>query len=501
MRPGHSGASVRKMWRVAVALTSLSIMMAGCDGGGNPFTVLFNIPARALHAALNEGTDTSSQQQAATGSTQSAATGEANATSVDVSQTTSPQVDGASSSASDNAGATENTTQANATQTAAKTDDGGTNSQTTVAQSTGFIHPGLLHTKDDFDRMKTKVATSEEPWASGWAILTANRHASLQWQPRPANIIYRGYDGTHSQNYAQLFNDAAAAYALALRWKISGDDQYAERAVAVLDAWASNLTGIEGTSDRFLASGIYGYEMANAAEIMRGYTGWPQASFEKFLQMMLTVFYPMNHDFLVRHNGAKIDHYWANWDLANMASMLAIGVLADRRDIYQEAVDYFYKGGGNGSVDHLVWKIYDGGLGQIQESGRDQGHSALDIALVGAFCQMAWSQGDDLFGYENNRVLAGAEYVARYNLGNDVPYTTYTNSDVTQTEISASGRGDERPIWELLYNHYVVLKGQTAPSVTAFASKLRPEGGGGDYGPNSGGYDQLGYGTLTFTLP
>ena len=28
----------------------------------------------------------------------------------------------------------------------------------------------------------------------------------------------------------------------------------------------------------------------------------------------------------------------------------------------------------------------------------------------------------------------------------------------------------------------------------------RPEGGGGDYGPNSGGFDQLGYGTLTATL-
>ena len=32
------------------------------------------------------------------------------------------------------------------------------------------------------------------------------------------------------------------------------------------------------------------------------------------------------------------------------------------------------------------------------------------------------------------------------------------------------------------------------------SSKLRPEGGGGNYGPNSGGFDQLGYGTLTYTL-
>jgi len=30
-------------------------------------------------------------------------------------------------------------------------------------------------------------------------------------------------------------------------------------------------------------------------------------------------------------------------------------------------------------------------------------------------------------------------------------------------------------------------------------AKTAPEGGGGNYGPNSGGYDQLGYGTLTFS--
>jgi hypothetical protein len=36
--------------------------------------------------------------------------------------------------------------------------------------------------------------------------------------------------------------------------------------------------------------------------------------------------------------------------------------------------------------------------------------------------------------------------------------------------------------------------------VQRFAEKVRPEGGGGDYGPNSGGYDQTGYGTLMYTL-
>lgn len=369
-----------------------------------------------------------------------------------------------------------------------------------AANNARFAHPGLLHTAQDFARMRIKVTHGDQPWIAGWERLLVNRHALLNWRPNPQTVVYRGKDGQHAENYAALFNDAAAAYALALRWKISGDDRAADKAAEILNAWSSTLTEIGGNSDKFLAAGIYGYQLANAAEIMRSYPNWGARAFGRFRNMMLAVFYPMNHDFLVRHNGAKIDHYWANWDLANMNAMLAIGVLSDRRDIYDEAIDYFKHGAGNGSIQHAVWKRYDDGTGQLQESGRDQGHTLLDIALLGSFCQMAWSQGDDLFGYDHNRVLAGAEYAARYNLGTDVPYTPYSNSDVTQPMISSASRGDIRPIWELLYNHYVVLKQLKAPGVKAFAQKVRVEGGGGDYGPNSGGYDQLGYGTLTFTL-
>jgi hypothetical protein len=209
----------------------------------------------------------------------------------------------------------------------------------------------------------------------------------------------------------------------------------------------------------------------------------------------------MNREFLARHNGRPIDHYWANWDLCNMASVMAIGVFCDRRDFYDEAVEYFKTGKGNGGIRQTVNFIHPSGLGQWQESGRDQGHTVMGIGLVGAICEMAWKQGDDLYGYDDNRFLAGCEYVAKYNLGEEVPFATYVNSSHgTHTKISEAGRGAVRPVWELVYNHYVNRKGLRAPYTTKMAEKVRPEGGGGDYGPNSGGFDQLGYGTLTATL-
>ncbi|CAN5303373.1 hypothetical protein BH09BAC4_BH09BAC4_29960 [soil metagenome] len=373
-------------------------------------------------------------------------------------------------------------------------------SQASFSQS--FVHPGLLHKQADLDRMKAKIDANAQPWKASWDILVANSHSSLTrafTNPVPATI-YRGFDGTNAENYASLFRDAASAYATALRWKITGDNAYAEKSIAIMNAWSASLTTISGTSDKFLLAGIQGYQLANAAEIMRTYSGWAPADLARYQNWMLTVFYSMNHDFLVNHNGACISNYWANWDLCNMASMLSIGVLCDRRDIYNEAVDYFKNGAGMGSIRNVVPYVY-GDLGQWQESGRDQGHTVLGVALAGTFCEMAWNQGDDLYGYDDNRLLKGFEYIAKYNLGYAVPYTTYSNCiGVVQPIVSGDGRGNIRPVWELVYNHYVNRKGLVAPYITRFAQIVRPEGGGGNYGPNSGGYDQLGYGTLAFSL-
>ncbi|MFS2180265.1 alginate lyase family protein [Rhizobium pisi] len=475
-----------------VVLVSFCLGLQSCEDR-NPVTPLVNVIVAALSTAFP---DTGTEKTASA----------INSESKNSSQTAQPQPDSAAGQKAAEQGSKTpaSTTNGNAT---SGNGPSGTNpavDANTVTTSSGgrkFVHPGLLQTQSDFDRLIAMLKAKSEPTVSGWQRLINNSHSSLKYSPRPVSLVVRGKNPTHPENYALLFNDAAAAYALALRWKISGDDAYADRAIKVLNAWSSTLTTVDGSSDKFLASGIYGYELANAAEIMRTYKGWSADDFSKFQNMMLTIFYPMNHSFLVNHNGTKIDHYWANWDLCNIASMLAIGVLTDREDIYKEAINYLYGGAGNGAFHKMFWKVYDGGLAQGQEAGRDQGHSMLDIALIGAICQMAWSQGDDLYGYDNNLVLAGAEYVAKYNLGYDVPYTTYKNSDTTQTTISEGSRGPNvRPMWEMLYNHYVVLKGLDAPYVSTFTTLARPEGGGGDYGPNSGGYDQLGYGTLLYTL-
>ena len=364
----------------------------------------------------------------------------------------------------------------------------------TKTSSRTFTHPGLLHADGDFARMKAKVAAGAQPWLDGWNALTSNGRAQLGATPRPLATVTRGA----TNNSAQMYIDIDRAYQLALRWKVTGETAYADLAVVFLNAWSSTLTTLDGDADRFLSAGIYGFQWANVAEIMRSYPGWAAADFAAFQKMILTIFYPMSHDFLVNHNGAEITNYWANWDLCNMACVLATGVLCDREDIYDEAVAYFKDGQGNGSALQAIYHVHPGNLGQWQESGRDQGHCTLGIGLLGAFCEMAWNQGDDLYGYENNRFLAGAEYVAKSNLKDAsgafyaVPWFDQNGKQGLRTALSTGGQGSVRPVWESIYNHYVKRRGLAAPYVALQVAQLHPETDGGNG-------DQLGFGTLTFS--
>lgn len=281
----------------------------------------------------------------------------------------------------------------------------------------GFQHPGLLVAGNDITRIKNKLAAQEEPWLSSWNKLKSISFSDPTYTPSPVSVVYRADVGTNVANAQNLWHDAAAAFNLALRWKVEGDVDCADAAANILKSWAGTLTSLGTTDDQYLNAGLQGHEFANAAELLRDYAPFADDGFSDVVEMMTSIFLETNIFFLNHRAGSEhiVKHFFANWELANMASAMAIGVLADNQTAYEFGIEYFMNGTGNGGIMNAVTNLVEEPgtgrtLGQGQESGRDQGHSALDWQLMGVIGQQAWNQGDDLFGYADNRILLG--YVA-----------------------------------------------------------------------------------------
>ncbi|MGH1555372.1 hypothetical protein ACRAWF_36650 [Streptomyces sp. L7] len=167
------------------------------------------------------------------------------------------------------------------------------------------------------------------------------------------------------------------------------------------------LTELDGTADVFIAAGLHGYQFANAAEIMRGYPGFDLARFQK---MLVDVFYSRSSDFLAHHNGAYVTNYWGS-----------CGPVEHRvRPCHRHPLRRPRQGRRGG---HLL-QVRQGqrvrqephhahlpGRPRPVGGGRPRlGHATLGVGLAGAIAEMAWNQGIDLYGYDDNRLLKGFEY-------------------------------------------------------------------------------------------
>lgn len=417
-----------------------------------------------------------------------------------------------------------------------KTFDAG-NANAVYDTNRGFIHPGGLHTQADFDRIKQQLANGNKKVTEAMNKLRMAEYAQPTAGTYPTETIVRGGSG---ENYINTCRGAAIAYQNALRWKIEDNQACAKHAVEVLMKWCNTTKNVTGSSDQFLAFGLYGYQFAQAAELMRDYEGWKPADFEKFKKWMLNIWYQGSIDFLRRHNGTWENsgkwwqapgHYWSNWGLCNAMCVLSIGVLCDDVFIYNQglgAIKYDQVGtfkdprtdnpiltdGLTEFLGNFVVTTYPsdletgayGKLGQLNESGRDAGHAAMSLGLAVDIAHQIWNQGDDLFAYMNHRLAAGTEYLAAQTQSVEglpwVDYHYYTNglhySDSRSWLMTGPAMGAQmRPYWGTVIGIYEGVKGVKMPFSERAYEIMGIDGGG--QGSTSGGYDHMGYSVLMNT--
>jgi hypothetical protein len=221
-----------------------------------------------------------------------------------------------------------------------------------------------------------------------------------------------------------------------------------DKALEIINAYAATLQRFDG-HDAPLCT-IQAYWLLKGMVLMKAYQTLEWAA------MIRRAILPILEKF-------EADSPYANGNWGHIVNRcrMATAIFLDDKDLYQHAIDIYLFANDNGSLPNYV-----SNTGQCQETGRDQGHAQLGLGAMCDICEMAWEQGDDLWGALDNRLMKGIEYSARYNLGYDVPFETWTDCTGLYnnwTEPGSMGRGRIRCIYDLPYDHFVKRKGLKMP--------------------------------------
>ena len=345
-----------------------------------------------------------------------------------------------------------------------------------------FIHPGLLHNETDIQRMREAVTNERGAIYEGFKALLESDYSKADYKMRGP---FPEWGRAPNIRTGEAQSDARASYENALMWAITGKKEHARKSIEIINAWAGSLKKVTGI-DGVLAAGIQGFKFVNAAEILRHTnSGWPEEDAERCEKWFMDAWYPTIEHYAYFANG--------NWETAALQTNMAIAIYCSDRKLFESTVRYAVNGAGNGSINHLI--VYPSG--QCQETTRAQHYAQLGLGLLGGAAEIAWNQGVDLYGWNDNRILKGFEYTAKYGLGEDVPYQHYLDrtgkyglggQHKNYTEISTVSRGNFYPIFEKPFNHYTKRRNIKAPYSARVVQLKRPEGPTRDY---------VGLGTLT----
>ena len=81
----------------------------------------------------------------------------------------------------------------------------------------------------------------------------------------------------------------------------------------------------------------------------------------------------------------------------------------------------------------------------------------LGIGCLAEIAEVAWNQGDDLYGALDNRIMMGCEYLSKSNLGYDVPFHVWKDLTGKYSNWQSLGQAS---MGAVSYTHLDVYKRQ-----------------------------------------
>lgn len=342
-----------------------------------------------------------------------------------------------------------------------------------IKSPAGFIHPGIGLNTADLNRIQKMVRLGYEPWASAFNRFRADPKTSKDYiiQNIGKNGKPKYEEMADGNGQYEARRDADAAYAQTLMWYITGDTDYAKKALQIIRSW---YTSTQRKTNDMLTAGMAMQKFCFAAEVLR-YTpasGWLDKDTEGFTGFLQIMQPSTNRPTAFMNQGS----------IATMG-LISIAVFTDDKIAYAKAVTRATTGteseapNRDYSLKNQIREVKDSTTGKpviiLVEMGRDQGHAQGDVGALGSIARTAYIQGTqvnaagdivdadsgtNLFGFMSKRLLTGAAMVAKYNLGYDVVYPPANVGTAAKPEIynkaSNEGRGSLAAVYELIYNHY-----------------------------------------------
>jgi hypothetical protein len=361
-----------------------------------------------------------------------------------------------------------------------------------------FQHPGVLVSQAQLNYMKIMVQAHQDPFYSAFIKAQNSSSGSLTYsQTISGNLAITGglivCGSTSNPNYgcSNSDDDGTAAYVQALLWYITGNQTYANNAIALMDYYAANVVGYGNvggqvvggvsvsSSNTPLQAAWDSQKWPRAAEIIRySNAGWPAADAAAFGQWMNNIMVPQ----LI--NGTNSN---GNWETSMIEGLIGIGVYNDDAATFNTGVTYWkqripaifyhYTDGGQpihaprGTASWYGQILFDPSMSGVQqETCRDFGHAQYSLSGSLDAAETAYIQGINLYqdlesitdsaqGTFNvnaqNRFTAALEFNAYYLLNNPVPptglcdlasqYQSVANNSITKTIY---------PVDEIGYNEY-----------------------------------------------
>ena len=323
------------------------------------------------------------------------------------------------------------------------------------SQDHQFVHPGIQWTSNDFARLAERTDVS--PWSGGWDRMRSTSEGSLDYDMRGPFALVENKGANQRQHTA----DAQAALYHAVQFAVTGNEAHARLATDIVDAWATTHTTWGGTSVHLHAAWRGGM-MVRAAEILRyTYDDWTPENTEHcetyFKNVLLPVLRP-NNPLRAANQGAN-----------NLWGMVQVAIFTNDQELFQECLNAYLNDPCAGISNSLP-------NGQCGDTGRDQGHAAAMIGNLGACAQIFYSQGVDVYGVLDNRLLKVMEYWCQYNSGQEVEFIDHGTCYGYYTSIGADGRRDDYPDFVSAYENvrsaYVVRAGLEAPHTLAYIDRV-----------------------------